>query len=51
MDYMILLCIKASAGCNYLKLKLKGSAKIFMIARGYVMANKVEVTIWIHVST
>lgn len=47
MDYMILLCIKASAGCNYLKLKLKWSAKIFVIACGYVMANKVEVTIQI----
>lgn len=47
MDYMILLRIEVSAGCNYLKLKLKWIAKIFIIARGYVLANKVEVTIQI----
>lgn len=47
MDYRKLLCIKASAGCNYLKLKLKWSAKVFIIARVYVMANKVEVSIQI----
>lgn len=47
MGYMILLSIKASAGCNYLKLKLKWSTKIFIIAHGYVMANKGEVTVQI----
>lgn len=47
MDYIILLHIELSAGCNYLKLNLKWIAKIFIIARGYVLANKVEVTIQI----
>ena len=47
MDYMIFLRTKASAGCNYLKLKPKWRAKIFITACGYVTANKVEVTIQI----